>query len=121
MTVDASSPRSVWPLAAVLTTVAWSLSGAASVFVGMMSVMLFDAPGSEEDARVWAVALSVWSYPVLCLLSIIGGWVTWFVTRRWEAARARRGRFVRLAVAGLPFLSIVAFAISFAFLAASGS
>ncbi len=118
---DGSPHPAVRPLAAALATLAWTPLGAASFFVGMMSVMLFDAPGSQEDPRIWAVALSIWSFPVLCLLSVAGGWVMWFVTRRWDVTRASRGRLLRLLVAGLPLLSVVAFAFSFAVMVASGS
>jgi len=110
---DAPPHTTVKPLAAVLATLAWSLLGAASVPVGMMSVMLFDAPGSTEDLRIWAVAGSLWSFPVLCAVSVVGSWVTWFLTRR-GSSHAGRGRTVRILVAGLPIVSLLAFALSFA-------
>ena len=121
MSADLSTTTTVKPFAALLGTLGWGLAGSASLFVGMMSVMLFDAPGSENSLKVWAFVLSIWSFPVLCVLSIVGSWVTWFLTRRWHAERAPRGRLLRLLVAGVPLLSVAAFAVSFAILYAAES
>jgi hypothetical protein len=121
MSADVSSTATVIPFAALLGTLAWGLAGSASLFVGMMSVMLFDAPGAENDPKIWAFVLSIWSFPVLCVLSIVGSWVTWFLTRRWNAERAPRGRLLQLLVAGVPLLSVAAFAVTFAILFAAES
>ncbi|MGO4695880.1 hypothetical protein AB4Z50_16525 [Paenibacillus sp. 2TAB26] len=45
------------------------------LFVALMSVMMFDSPGSEN--LFWPVLLFIviWLYPVALILSIIASWV----------------------------------------------
>ena len=36
-------------------------------FAGL-SVMAFDAPGSENDPRIWAFVITLWVYPVVVVI-----------------------------------------------------
>ncbi len=61
--------------------VSWVLGGTASMgwlvmafgALGslMFSVMLFDAPGSEDNPYLWVVVYSLAAMPVLCLISAV--------------------------------------------------
>ena len=108
------------PLAAILATTIWGALGAASLFVGAMAAMLFDAPGSENDPRLWIFAGSIWAFPVFCVVSIVGSWLAWWFTRRWGDSRAGRGRTLRLTLALLPVLDVVAMLTAGVVLANSG-
>jgi hypothetical protein len=37
-----------------------------------LSGMLFDAPGSENSPATWVLAASIWTYPVLHLIGVVG-------------------------------------------------
>lgn len=42
-----------------------------AAFAMLMSVMIFDAPGSTAMVGPWALALSTWLFPVFLVLAIV--------------------------------------------------
>ena len=52
-----------------------------SVYVAGMSVMAFDAPGSEKNILVWATVLPVFVMPLSLLIAIVVGWSCYFLKR----------------------------------------
>jgi len=61
-------------------------------FAAMMSVMMFDAPGSDENGLVWALVLGMWAAPLVCVATAVAGFIA--------ASRFTRRRAVVLV--GLP-------------------
>jgi len=57
------------------TTVLWRGVAAVSLLMTLFVPVLFDAPGSLENRRVQALALSIAATPVLFLLAAILPWV----------------------------------------------
>ncbi|MFT3709733.1 MAG: hypothetical protein QM817_19060 [Archangium sp.] len=92
------------PTVALIATGVWGAGFVLGLLMTAMSVMLFDAPGSENVVWTQLLFASVASAPVLCVLSVIGSWVAWLVTRNQEAGR---GRVLRASIALLPLLSVV--------------
>lgn len=96
----------------MLATAGWGLSAVASLLPLMFSVMLFDAPGSENNPWLIALAGGLASFPVLCVVSIAASWIIWVVTRNWPAERATTGRWLRVGAALLPLLSMLVMVIA---------
>lgn len=69
----------------------------------MISLMLFDAPGSENNKLLWLVVGSMASYPLFCAVSVIGGWAA------YASGSSERSRRI---LARLPLLSVALFVIS---------
>lgn len=101
------------PLLALLATVGWGLAGLAALVPAALLVMVFDAPGSEENPWTWVILCGGWSFPPLCLLSIILSWVAWGATRHGTA-----GRGLRVGAALLPLASLAVVAVGFGMLQA---
>ena len=81
----------------------------ASLLPLMMSMMLFDAPGSENNVWLWCVVGSMASFPLLCAISIVGSWISYAVSEQTHAGAMR--------VLGLlPLASPVLFGLSCAML-----
>lgn len=55
----------------IAASVVFLLALIPGVYAAMMSVMMFDAPGSEEKISVVGFFYSMVSFPVLCVLSNI--------------------------------------------------
>lgn len=47
----------------------------ASIMPALMSAMMFDAPGSEENPATNAMFYAMFSFPLVCLLSIPLAWL----------------------------------------------
>lgn len=92
------------PTTALIATVIWGPGFLVGLFMTGMSVMLFDAPGSENVVWTRLLFASVASAPALCIVSVIGSWIVWLVTRSWEPGR---GSALRGAMAALPLLSVL--------------
>ncbi len=58
----------------VIATVLYILLGIIGLFMSLFSVMLFDAPGSENNPFTWLAVLAICSLPITCLVSLIGSW-----------------------------------------------
>lgn len=78
-----SRPSKLLPIAA---TVVWGLAGVASAIPAMFSVMLFDAPGSEENPATIALAAAMMGFPVACLIAVTQAWAAY---RRDDATRIK--------------------------------
>ena len=92
--------------AAVILTLLLLVGIGCSIVLVTIVPFLFDAPGTEDQAATWAMALAVLSAPVMCLLSIIGVWIAAFPegrSRWWYASLA------------LPLLSLLGFWIAGSF------
>ncbi len=74
----------------LVVSLLWLLAGGASVVPAMMSVMMFDAPGSTENGALWWLVYSVWAFPVLSVISAISVWIGWALARRREPTAATR-------------------------------
>jgi hypothetical protein len=77
----------------ILAVVAVPLGG----FMAMMSVMMFDAPGSTENPAVILLFSSVVGFPLACIVAVIAAWIA--------IARARDRGALWLSL--LPVLPIV--------------
>ena len=100
--VSPRESRSISPIAAVIGTLAWGVVGLGSLGMLMMSAMMFDAPGSEHNPYLWVIVGSLIALPLLCLASVVGGWVALAITGHWDSARARAGRRIRMILVLLP-------------------
>lgn len=56
-------------------SVVFGLLGTALFIPLLMSVMAFDAPGSEKQLTTWIVFLCLFTFSPICLLSIICSWI----------------------------------------------
>jgi len=89
----------------LLVSLLWLLAGGASVVPAMMSVMMFDAPGSTENMALWWLVYSIWAFPVLSVISAISVWIGWALARRREPSVATRA--LVLGPALLPLIAVV--------------
>ncbi|MFZ5441599.1 MAG: hypothetical protein ACOZQL_16450 [Myxococcota bacterium] len=106
----------VRPTTAIAATVVWGLGLFFSLLPLFMSVMMFDAPGSEENPWTWVIIGGFISLPILTSTSIATSWLTWFITRDWAAEKALRGRRLRLAAALYPLLGFLVVTFGFVML-----
>lgn len=106
----------VRPTAAIVSTVVWGLGLFFSLMPLFMSVMMFDAPGSEENPWAWVIIGGFISLPVLTSASIATSWLTWFITRGWAPEKAQKGQRLRLAAALFPLLGFLVVTFGFAML-----
>jgi hypothetical protein len=58
----------------IIATIIFALAITPGVYVAMMSVMLFDAPGSTENQSILNFFYAIVSFPVLCILSNVS-WI----------------------------------------------
>lgn len=80
----ATSPKWPWITLAVLQGVQL-LSLVPWLMMAGLSMMAFDAPGSDKMWQPWAFVLAIWSYPLWLLLAGIVSWML-FAFRRHVAA-----------------------------------
>lgn len=85
----------------LIATLLYMLLGVLGAGFAMMSPMMFDAPGSTENQLLWTLFWTVISFPVSCLIAIIGMWVLHLIS--WPRAA--------LVASVLPLLHGVVFAI----------
>ncbi len=87
----------------IASNAVWALSFLPSLVACGMSVMLFDAPGSEDSLFTNLLFYSVISFPPAVIFSISGTWIFY-----------RLGRLKGVLFMGLlPLLSICCVAVSF--------
>lgn len=81
----------------LMASAAWTASAVLSLRSVMLTPMLFDAPGSSENAMIITLALSVVTFPVVCAVAIALSWAALYI------------RSQELAIAGtlLPLVNIV--------------
>jgi len=94
------APSFVVPL---VVSLVWLGAAVLSAVPAMMSVMLFDAPGSAENGVLWWLVGSVWAFPVLAVVAAVGVWFGWAVARR----RGVRGGWWIGVPAVLPLLAAI--------------
>jgi len=58
----------------IIATIVFALAVTPGIYAAMMSVMLFDAPGSEKNLSVLAFFYCIVSFPVMCVLSNVS-WI----------------------------------------------
>ena len=92
----------VRPTIPIIATVLWLPGAAASAFMSLMSVMLFDAPGSENNPWLLVAVGGIVGTPVLCVVSVAASWVVFYVRRD----KVGGGLALPLIVAALPLISI---------------
>ena len=65
------------PLVPLIVTIVWGLFLVPGLVGALLSPMMFDAPGSMHNPAAIFFVLVILSFPVLCVLSIAGTWVSW--------------------------------------------
>jgi hypothetical protein len=58
----------------IIATIVFALAITPGVYVAMMSVMLFDAPGSTENTTIVYFFYAIVSFPVMCVVSNVS-WI----------------------------------------------
>lgn len=92
---SSSRPVRTWLIVEAVLAIPAVAIGA---FMALMSPMIFDAPGSEENPPVILLFSSIVSFPLLCIVGVALGWI----------AIARRRDRGALWFSLLPLLPIVA-------------
>ncbi len=59
----------------LISSVVFGLLGIALFIPLLMSVMAFDAPGSEQQVATWIVFLCLFTFSPICILSIVCSWI----------------------------------------------
>ena len=90
----------------IIATIVFALAVTPGVYVAMMSVMLFDAPGSSENTSIVAFFYAIVSFPVMCIVSNVS-WI-FYAFKLYKTAI-----FISLS----PILSLIAMAILFSAMA----
>ena len=65
-------------LGIIIHTVVWATAIVPSLGAAMMSVMLFDAPGSEKKSVLRVVFWSLATLPLTLIVAIAVSWLLWF-------------------------------------------
>jgi len=81
----------------IVTSIFFALAIIPGIYIAMMSVMLFDAPGSEKNPAVLAFFYTVVSFPILCGVSFTS-WI-FFILKLYKTS---------VVVSLLPLLSLLA-------------
>ena len=58
----------------IAESVIYALLGLVGSVPAMMSPMMFDSPGSTQNPFTLALFASVISFPIVCLVGIVGAW-----------------------------------------------
>lgn len=62
-------------LIVLLTTSIWGRALPRALFMVIMAPTIFDAPGSEKEARSWVLLSWVLACPVLMVIAMAGAWI----------------------------------------------
>ena len=81
------TPRRLGWLWVILASVVVAVFGFISVGLWMPAAMMFDAPGSEENALVWFFALYSAAGPVAAGLGLLVGWVRVLMGQRGSGVK----------------------------------
>jgi hypothetical protein len=95
-----AAPRATFPL---VITFVWGTLLIPALFSLLFAPMMFDAPGSESNPMTYLIIAFVLSFPVLCILSIVGTWVI-FNQQKRSTNRLLAG--AQIVVACLPLIPI---------------
>lgn len=93
-----------------LTSLIWGIAFFPAIFISMMSVMIFDSPGSETSLLTVIFALSTMTAPLVLLVASIGCFRLSFSKKLSQKNSAAKIYML------LPFLNIVLFVTTFALL-----
>jgi hypothetical protein len=85
---------------AIVLTIVWAILGLISALPAVMSVMLFDAPGSTESRLTWAV---FWTLAALPFSWFLGAGLPWLF----------RNRMFGIWLFAIPFVDLCAIAALF--------
>jgi hypothetical protein len=97
---DGNVPR---PTLAISATAIWGVLMVPGLVGAALSVMFFDAPGSMNNRVAWVNALTVVSFPFLCIISIAGSWIVWL----WHKRRPTRfSSYAQIGMACLPLIPV---------------
>jgi hypothetical protein len=102
-------PRSVALAILCATTVLWVALGLAAIIPALFSVMMFDAPGSEKNLAVRALAASLMGFPIVCGFSVAKSWLVFREKAYWLACALALLPLINVAVggAGLAWIQLV--------------
>lgn len=82
MTAEIERPRRrpvrIWLIVETILAIPGIVLGS---FAALMSPMMFDAPGSTQNAQMLTLFWSVVSFPVLCVAGVLLAWIA-FAKRR---------------------------------------
>jgi uncharacterized membrane protein YdbT with pleckstrin-like domain len=67
------SKRTFWFL--LISQIIFVIGSIAWFFFAMMSVMMFDSPGSESNFWLMALFIAIWVYPLALLGSALISWI----------------------------------------------
>lgn len=90
-----------------LVSLLWGVVLLPVSFMSMMSVMLFDAPGSETSVLTILLALSLTTAPLVLFVSCVGG--LWISFSDRLVRKPRQAKILML----LPLINIIVFIIAF--------
>ena len=106
LTEQVTVVKAAFPLSAIIATVVWLLVAVISVVPVLMSVMVFDSAGSQDNFWLVLAFLGLISFPILCVVTIPAVWVVYFLTRTWGQTHVAPARTIRILTALLPLLSV---------------
>jgi hypothetical protein len=95
------NPRAKWTLASL--TLVWSLLGLLGTIPAMFAVMMFDAPSSETNLATIAAAGSIFTFPLICLFTIVASWAAYSSGAYRRALRLMALPLISLVVGGAAF------------------
>lgn len=84
----------------------WGALGLLGAIPAMFAVMMFDAPGSETNLPTIAAAASIFTFPLVCLFTIIASWAA------YSSGTSQRA----LQITALPLINLVVGSGSFAWI-----
>jgi hypothetical protein len=62
----------------IVTTIIFGLMLTPSIFFALMSIRLFETPGTQQIAT-WILALSILTFPLICSFSIFFSWIAYWL------------------------------------------
>lgn len=109
--IPAPERRPISPALPIVFTLLWLLVMAASGWVGIFSIFLFDAGVDRVSVWTWLIFFGIWGTVLLCPTSVLFSWIVWIVTRR--RMPTGWGRIIRGVCYALPAFGIMASVIGF--------
>jgi len=103
------APRPTLPL---IVTFVWGTLLIPGLVSLLFTPMMFDAPGSASNPMTYLIILFVLSFPVLCIISLIG---TWIVFNAQKRSPERSLAVPQIVIACLPLIPIGIWIVEFMF------
>jgi uncharacterized membrane protein YeaQ/YmgE (transglycosylase-associated protein family) len=100
--------RAIGPALPIVSTVIWLMLGAVAGVLAPFTIFLFDPGADAVSVWTWLIFLGVMATVVLCLVSILAGWLAWALTRRRSSGLTRvlRGTAYLLPLLGIALLAV---------------